>query len=573
MADPVASKSGFLCMYMSNHPDTLVGYVKHWGKVAEDVSSAKMISIDTKGMTLAYKTKAGGPEKEVRVLFDPPLLGYEEVKPRLISMKVDAEEALGMARAPQITTFRLPFGIWTTNVLLAFLLYVTFSPEPQSPNFAPAYLPAHYARTNLPVWAVTASWWIVVIVHPLEALYALYMARRHRMPFTTGVGYVLGTLIWGLPVLNELRHQRQAARIEIPCVWEDCFGRNNPGAPLIADKGIARALEIERQLNAGEGRTVEELIKSDDPLKGVEAARLRRWFSSNKMIPLRDLTDDFGSAVLFGRLEVVQADILARMHKHAQRSTPDPRAAVVRDIYEMRWGPTQVPIFNLILLSTLLVPAMRPQQLAVARFLINEMKMPVDGRDLSGATGLYHAISTKPAFDPEYAQILVDAGGDVNARNRYGDTTAAEIAMLRDYGADGKQRARDALAWFFAHGGNVDVMNTDGVSARWVMATAHQQMVQVTGVMRALAQLPMWDVVLQEDERRKALGMKACAFCARVKEEGSGKALLLCSRCKCVTYCAPPRKCQMDDWRHHKGRCKPNKASRGSTYLGVPLDS
>ncbi|TFY61984.1 hypothetical protein EVJ58_g4162 [Rhodofomes roseus] len=389
MADPVASKSGFLCMYMSNHPDTLVGYVKHWGKVAEDVSSAKMTSIDTKGMTLAYKTKAGGPEKEVRVLFDPPLLGYEEVKPRLISMKVDAEEALGMARAPQITTFRLPFGIWTTNVLLAFLLYVTFSPEPQSPNFAPAYLPAHYARTNLPVWAVPASWWIVVIVHPLEALYALYMARRHRMPFTTGVGYVLGTLIWGLPVLNELRHQRQAARIE---------------------SGIARALEIERQLNAGEGRyvafspsnvaqvvpnvsldrcnrTVEELIKSDDPLKGVEAARLRRWFSSSKMIPLRDLTDDFGSAVLFGRLEVVQADILARMHKHAQRSTPDPRAAVVRDIYEMRWGPTQVPIFNLILLSTLLVPAMRPQQLAVARFLINEMKMPVDGRDVSGATG------------------------------------------------------------------------------------------------------------------------------------------------------------------------------------------
>jgi hypothetical protein len=28
-SDPVAAKSGFLCMYMSNHPDTLVSYVKY----------------------------------------------------------------------------------------------------------------------------------------------------------------------------------------------------------------------------------------------------------------------------------------------------------------------------------------------------------------------------------------------------------------------------------------------------------------------------------------------------------------------------------------------------------------
>lgn len=117
MADPVAAKSGFLCMYMSSHPDTLVSYVKHWGKIKDNVVSAQMASIDTKvslfehstshsvelsviqGMTLTYKTKAGGEEKkEVRVLFDPPLSGYEEVKPRLMSMKADADEALGVVR-------------------------------------------------------------------------------------------------------------------------------------------------------------------------------------------------------------------------------------------------------------------------------------------------------------------------------------------------------------------------------------------------------------------------------------------------------------------------------------------
>lgn len=46
MSDPVASKSTFLCMYMTNHPDTLVAYVKHFGKVPGHVSSAQMKSID-----------------------------------------------------------------------------------------------------------------------------------------------------------------------------------------------------------------------------------------------------------------------------------------------------------------------------------------------------------------------------------------------------------------------------------------------------------------------------------------------------------------------------------------------
>ena len=46
--DPVADKSSFLCMYMSNHPDTLVAYVKYWGKVKGPVTSEKMTSINSK---------------------------------------------------------------------------------------------------------------------------------------------------------------------------------------------------------------------------------------------------------------------------------------------------------------------------------------------------------------------------------------------------------------------------------------------------------------------------------------------------------------------------------------------
>jgi DnaJ-domain-containing protein 1 len=48
MADPVAEKSTFLRMYMSNHPDTLVAYAKWFGKVQEGVKSAEMSYIDCK---------------------------------------------------------------------------------------------------------------------------------------------------------------------------------------------------------------------------------------------------------------------------------------------------------------------------------------------------------------------------------------------------------------------------------------------------------------------------------------------------------------------------------------------
>lgn len=50
------------------------------------------------GMALSYVEKGAGATKHVKVPFDPPLSGYDEVKPRLLAMKVDAEEALGMVR-------------------------------------------------------------------------------------------------------------------------------------------------------------------------------------------------------------------------------------------------------------------------------------------------------------------------------------------------------------------------------------------------------------------------------------------------------------------------------------------
>ena len=40
----------------------------------------------------------GGSKREVRVPIEPPLSGYEDVKPRLLEMKALAQEGLGMVQ-------------------------------------------------------------------------------------------------------------------------------------------------------------------------------------------------------------------------------------------------------------------------------------------------------------------------------------------------------------------------------------------------------------------------------------------------------------------------------------------
>ncbi|KZV71496.1 hypothetical protein PENSPDRAFT_664381 [Peniophora sp. CONT] len=213
MSDPVKDKSGFLCMYMSSHPDTLVGYAKYHGKVkASDLVSAKMVSIDSKGMDLTYVTKSNSTPQPVRVTFDPPLVGYEEVKPRLLAMKADADEALGEGKIPQITSFHVPLAVWQTGIALALLLYCTYAPLDDP---APWWDPARFLRSTIAQpWVVKGAWGLVFVLHALEGVYVANIARKHRMPLSVAAGYIGGVLLFGFPLLRSLRGRIQAARID-----------------------------------------------------------------------------------------------------------------------------------------------------------------------------------------------------------------------------------------------------------------------------------------------------------------------------------------------------------------------
>jgi len=213
MSDPVADKSRFLCMYMSNHPDTLVSYAKHFGNIQEHVVGAKMESIDSKGMTLSCQTKSHLSSKQtVHVAFDPPLMGYDEVKPRLLGMKVDADEALGTAKAPQITSFRFPFKAYQTLVPILLLIYTTYAPENDTTS---VWVLGRVLKSTVggPL-TLRWIWTFAITVHASEGIYAALLTRKHQMPLLIAILYISAISLFGFPVLLDLRKRIQDARIE-----------------------------------------------------------------------------------------------------------------------------------------------------------------------------------------------------------------------------------------------------------------------------------------------------------------------------------------------------------------------
>lgn len=207
-------------------------------------------------MDLEYNMKGAlksSKPQVVRVEFDPPLLGYEEVKPRLLGMKVDADEALGTVRpnpyslpcpcltgfltctqikSPQIMHFEIPFEIWTTGSLLLLLIYTSSAPPDSDANHW--WLARTLCPGIFPSWIIPLSWMIAVIGHGGEAAYATFLAYRHHMPWHIAVSptihrlprvaavpnivpqtaWVGAVTIFGFPVLMRLRRLIKQARID-----------------------------------------------------------------------------------------------------------------------------------------------------------------------------------------------------------------------------------------------------------------------------------------------------------------------------------------------------------------------
>jgi hypothetical protein len=150
-------------------------------------------------MTLKCKLKDGSL-KTVQIAIEPPLSGYDEVKPRLIKMKADAQEGLGMVclfvprdnyslffqlKVPQISTFRLPPGAAISAGLIMLLCYCTYFPRDSDSLL---FRPARSLWTMIGGdRALRIAWAVLLIPHALESLYTFTLCRRHRTGLVTGV--------------------------------------------------------------------------------------------------------------------------------------------------------------------------------------------------------------------------------------------------------------------------------------------------------------------------------------------------------------------------------------------------
>jgi hypothetical protein len=116
---------------------------------------------------------------------------------------------------------------------------------------------------------------------------------------------------------------------------------------------------------------------------------------------------------------------------------------------------------------------------------------------MSGTTALSHCFSTKPSFDLEYAQMLYDAGGDINNRNRYGAYDPSDWIIV--------EKATKSLECFLTHGGSVDIADGDGITPRTLCD-------KLKGRIPAFKKL-----VEQEDEKSKLKALSRCYLCGTDK--------------------------------------------------------
>ncbi|TVY24279.1 Protein translocase subunit [Lachnellula hyalina] len=207
-------------------------------------------------------------------------------------------------------------------------------------------------------------------------------------------------------------------------------------------------------------------------LSGAEAQRLRT-FCTSEVWTEADL-DDY-SHIVRGPTSSVRADF-------EERSSVDGIEKTRQSLADIHYGPTKVPLFNFLLQLTHLDPYNRLRYLETTRYLALEAKVPVDSTDLSGTTTFMYAISTKPYWDREFADIMVEAGVAINHRNRYGCVAGHDIIMASDYSAKGKKKTVDALRYFIEKGGDVNVAEGNGITIHR-MGTSVQRLIPEIGLL------------------------------------------------------------------------------------------
>ena len=121
-------------------------------------------------------------------------------------------------------------------------------------------------------------------------------------------------------------------------------------------------------------RPLGQLFFSSDILSGEEAAKLRSYCSEAWINFDKDFKDPCGILIEDADLPAFQDYFQGRVQHFGGR-----QHEAAQETYKLRWGPTRIPIYVALLAFTTLNPPRRYKYFAIAEWLVDTAKVPVDG--------------------------------------------------------------------------------------------------------------------------------------------------------------------------------------------------
>ena len=177
--------------------------------------------------------------------------------------------------------------------------------------------------------------------------------------------------------------------------------------------------------------------------------------------------------------------------------------------------------------------------------LLIKAGVDIHAKDVAGYSVLFHCVTAFGNINEtlKLAKILLDAGADVNAQNRFGCTPLHENTLVRRY---------EVLNFLIENGADPSISENDGVTPNSMarLFPKAQKLFSKAGFLLGKK---------KKDEAKSSGDFGKCFLC------GIKGAKKRCARCLVAYYCN--RDCQVKHWKKHKKDC--SKQLKGKVDVGL----
>ena len=160
----------------------------------------------------------------------------------------------------------------------------------------------------------------------------------------------------------------------------------------------------------------------------------------------------------------------------------------------------------------------------------------VSDRDFAGFTPLHHCVQRwGNAVTLTMAEILIEAGADVNSQCRLGDTPLLDCTRAQKF---------EFMKLLLCHGANPYTPDNDGCSP-WTLTSRFPKVQRMFGETNK----KKFRQIREKMKEEAGGSLRICSLCQLSKAENKK-----CTGCYFVYYCS--QNCQREDWARHKEECK-----------------